>query len=166
MNRLLPFLFSALLWIGNTPLDAQTPVMLQSTDDPNIAFSSLRGKWVFINYWASWCGPCIDEVPELNRFYTEHKNKKVALFAVNYDGLSSDEQRELAKKWHLKYPSLLNDPAAALDLGDIQVLPMTFVFNPQGELHDILYGGQTQANLNAYLNEDALNNRITRRNNR
>lgn len=121
-------------------------VLLKTLTGDKINFSSLQGKWVLINYWASWCNPCLDEISELNHFYTRNKDK-VALFAVNYEGQSLRKQHYLAEKLAIGYPSLATDPARELNLGGIRGVPATFVFNPQGELSDVLYGPQTQQSL-------------------
>jgi thiol-disulfide isomerase/thioredoxin len=143
------FFLSLILLSCHNPLYAATAALLQ-TSNGEISFSSLKGKWVFINYWASWCHPCLDEIPVLNRFYAAHRNEPIALFAVNYDGFSKKEQRDLTQQFHIKYPRIEEDPATMLKLGDIRNLPTTFVFNPKGKLHDVLYGGQTIKSLNAY----------------
>ena len=120
---------------------------LHDINGHNLPWSELRGKWVFINYWASWCEPCMTEIPELNRFYAGSKHNKIALFAVNYDGLSISEQQKLIAQYHIKYPSLKKDPKLMLRLEDIRGLPATFVFNPKGELSNVLYGGQSVSSL-------------------
>lgn len=123
-------------------VSAQAGVVLTDLDGETIPFSTLKGKWVLINYWASWCQPCLDEIQELNRFY-KNKKEQVAVFAYNYDALPVIEQVKLIKHYGILYPSLQNDPGKALKLGDIRGVPITFVFNPEGELGDVLYGGQT-----------------------
>jgi thiol-disulfide isomerase/thioredoxin len=148
MRLFLMLCFSMLVAI--TPLHARTPT-LQNIDGDEFTFSSLKGKWVYINYWASWCAPCLHEIPEINRFYQQYKTKNIAVFGVNYDGLSSDEQRTLIQKYQLAYPSLGLDPADTLKLGDIKGVPVTFIFNPDGQLFDIKYGEQTIKSLSAYL---------------
>ena len=110
-------------------------------------FESLKGKWVFINYWAEWCQSCLDEIPELNRFYEKHRSTNVAFFAVNYDGLPEFKQKKLARYFKIQYPNLSHDPARALNLGDITGVPVTFVFNPQGKLVKKLFGGQSAGDL-------------------
>lgn len=122
-------------------------ILLKDSQGHDISFSSLKGKWVLINYWASWCKSCLEEIPTLNQFYLQHEHESVALFAVNYDALPLNKQTKLIKKFKIQYPSLLTDPAFALGLGDIVGVPVTFVFNPKGILVNTLYGGQSLKDL-------------------
>ena len=154
MNRIVAFGLTTLCSLPCYPLAAHKPIILHDIHGASFPFSSLEGKWVFINYWASWCHPCRNEIPELNDFYNTNKKDTVALFAVNYDGLPNEKQMELASQFGIQYPSLSHDPALDLDLGEIQVLPVTFVFDPKGQLHDVLYGAQTMQGLNAYLQKN------------
>ncbi|HAZ7574315.1 TlpA family protein disulfide reductase [Legionella sp. PATHC032] len=146
MKRLIP-IFIYLLILAITPFSTHAEALLKDNFGHNIPFSSLKGKWVFINYWASWCETCVDEIPEFNRFYKNHKKDAVALYAVNYDALPLPEQKLLIKKFNINYPNLLKDPAQDLQLGDITGVPVTFVFNPKGQLIKKLYGGQTAETL-------------------
>jgi thiol-disulfide isomerase/thioredoxin len=121
--------------------------VLKDVRGETISFDSLKGKWVLINYWASWCQSCLDEISELNRFYKKNKTK-VALFAVNFDLLPLPSQIALIKKYRIAYPSLQYDPGRSLNIGEIRGVPATFVFNPEGKLSSALYGGQTEESLN------------------
>lgn len=142
MSTLLKLFLTACIYFVSVAF-AQAEGLLQGINGQDISLSELRGKWVFINYWASWCHSCIDEIPELNRFYEDNRNNNIALFAVNYEMLPLDIQQQLIKKLDIRYPSLKRDPANDLQLGDIRGLPVTFVFNPEGKLINTLYGGQT-----------------------
>lgn len=141
MNSIIKGLCGVLLTLGVTSI-SQADVILEDTKGHNISFSSLKGKWVLINYWASWCKTCVEEIPEFNRFFQKHGNDTVALFGVNYDSLPLNKQNNLIKELNIQYPSLSTNPAFALGLGDITGVPVTFVFNPAGELVNTLYGGQ------------------------
>lgn len=147
MNLLIKSLFTVILMITTTMSHAD--VLLKDTQGNDISFASLKGKWVLINYWAGWCKTCIEEIPELNRFYRKHQHDNVALFAVNYDELPLDKQNSLIKGLNIQYPSLLRNPGFALGLGDIPGVPVTFIFNPKGELVNTLYGGQDVGALDA-----------------
>ncbi|WP_370272418.1 TlpA disulfide reductase family protein [Legionella sp. km535] len=129
-------------------------VILKDLQGQSTPFSKLKGKWVFINYWAGWCQTCLDEIPEFNRFYQQHKNNPIALYAVNFDALPLFEQKNLIRRFNINYPSLLNDPATDLRLGDISGVPVTFIFNPKGQLVKTLYGGQSVNSLNKVMMEN------------
>lgn len=125
---------------------AQAEITLKPLQGKNISLSSLKGKWVLINYWADWCHTCIQEIPEFNQFFQEHK-ADVQLFGFNFDELPGDVQQNLMKKYRILYPALAENPARELALGDIPGVPVTFVFNPAGKLVKTLYGGQSAADL-------------------
>ncbi|QDP71575.1 TlpA family protein disulfide reductase [Legionella israelensis] len=148
MKKMLTVLFLVMI---STSLFAE-PV-LKKLKGENISFSSLKGQWVFINYWASWCESCIGEIPALNQFAKENK-KRATVFAVNYDALPANQQLSLVRQYNILYPSLQNDPAKELKLGDIRGVPVTFVFDPQGRLVETLYGPQSVNSLNRILASD------------
>lgn len=143
-------LFSLVLFFSMALTHANT--VLTRLDGKDIAFEQLKGKWVFINYWATWCAPCLEEIPHFNRLASEKKGS-VVVFGVNYDAVSAKEQRQLSRQYNLRYPSLLNNPAEILRLGDIRGVPVTFIFNPQGQLQEVLHGGQSYENLLAVISK-------------
>ena len=115
-----------------------------------IHLSDYRGKWLVINYWATWCQPCLTELPELNQLYLNHElnhGKQVSVLAVNFDGLSHDEINQFAHRLQLKLPLLSRFPIGQYGVENIPTLPVTFLISPQGKLSKTLYGQQTQASL-------------------
>ncbi len=109
-------------------------------------FSDHRGKWMVINYWATWCKPCIEEIPELNNFAEKHKDT-VKLFAVDFDNARGDKLVASAEKMGIEFPILIDDPHSLLGFEKPYALPTTFVFNPQGKLQKTLLGPQTEESL-------------------
>lgn len=124
----------------------------QTADGNSGRFADTRGKWLFINYWAQWCKPCIEEMPELHRFQQEHRDRAV-LFTVNYDGAQGESLQQQIKKIGITLPVLLQDPAVALQFPRPDALPATYVFDPRGVLRHTLHGPQTAATLAAILDE-------------
>jgi thiol-disulfide isomerase/thioredoxin len=120
----------------------------QTLDGHSGRFNDLQGRWILVNYWASWCEPCIKEIPELNRFAQEQADK-VTVFAVNFDGAQGPELRQQVEKLQFAIPVLLADPAARLGYERPQALPSTFVFGPDGKFRQVLQGEQTVASLRA-----------------
>lgn len=101
-----------------------------------------QGNWLLINYWAQWCAPCREEIPELNVFAREQRDTLLA-YAVNFDDVQGDELLAQAASLNIKFALLATDPAKALGYPRPMVLPTTVLINPQGELHARLLGPQT-----------------------
>ncbi len=114
----------------------------------------LRGQWVFINYWAEWCAPCIKEIPELNRLHGHYDD--VTVVGVNFDGVSGGELQAQVERLGVGFPTLDTDPSAELGLATPQVLPTTVVLDPGGAVHGTLVGPQTFASLAAAIGRTAV----------
>lgn len=108
-------------------------------------WSALEGRWLLINYWAEWCAPCREEIPELNRIHEEADG--VTVLGVNFDGLQGEALASLMAEMDVRFPVLLDDPAARWEQSRPSVLPSTLVIDPDGELRDVLVGPQTYEDL-------------------
>ena len=93
-----------LLLIGFSSF-CQAEITLKDLDGNKTALSSLKGKWVFINYWAGWCRTCVAEIPELNQFYQNHQNDAVVLYGVNFDAPPLSEQKNIIRQLGIQYPN-------------------------------------------------------------
>lgn len=109
-------------------------------------YEELEGQWLVVNYWATWCGPCIKEIPELNALAEEHKGR-VRVFGVNFDQPIGEEIQAQVAKMKIEFPVYLQDPSKHLGIARPEVLPTTFVFSPAGDLHSTLVGPQTKETL-------------------
>ncbi|WP_185266903.1 TlpA family protein disulfide reductase [Halopseudomonas xiamenensis] len=110
----------------------------------SLSHADLQDQWVVVNYWAEWCAPCLHELPEFNRLA---ERPEVTVLGVNYDGVSGDALLALAQKMDIQFAVMGQDFADSLGLERPQVLPTTYVFNPQGELQHSLPGPQTERSL-------------------
>jgi len=109
-------------------------------------YEELNGKWLVVNYWATWCAPCIKEIPELNKLAEEHKDR-VLVFGVNFDQPIGEEIQAQVAKMKIEFPVYSEDPSSDLGIPKPEVLPTTFVFSPDGKLHLTLVGPQTEETL-------------------
>ncbi len=98
-------------------------------------------EWLVVNYWASWCKPCIKEIPELNKLH--QSSKEITVVGVNYDGLSGEELSIEASKLGINFPNLSSDPSSALETNRPIVLPTTMIVDKNLKLRDKLTGPQT-----------------------
>lgn len=108
-----------------------------------VRFSELSGRWLLINYWAEWCAPCREEIPELNELHEQRLAHGVEVFGVNYDDVRGEKLVELMKKMDIRFPVLAKDPRARWGYPQPAVLPTTVVIGPDGQLRQQLRGPQT-----------------------
>ena len=116
------------------------------------SFADLRGKWILINYWAVWCRPCREEIPELNALSAQLVDSLV-VFGVNFDAVSVDEMVLQSEALGIEFAVLRDDPAAALGYSRPELLPTTYLFDPRGKLVRVLQGRQTQESIISALEE-------------
>lgn len=107
-------------------------------------YRNWSGRWVLINYWAEWCAPCRQEIPELNEL---NARSGVQVLGVNFDGVPRESLPQLIAEMQIRFPTLLEDPGPRYSLERPRVLPVTLVIDPRGKLVTALQGPQTVATL-------------------
>ncbi|MCG8613385.1 MAG: TlpA family protein disulfide reductase [Pseudomonadales bacterium] len=112
------------------------------------AWRASQDHWRLINYWAEWCKPCVTEIPELNEL---HAAGDVVVFGYNYDGLSGDKLESSIQRLGIEFEQLSGDPADHFALEALQVLPVSLLITPAGELSQVLYGPQSAKNIMALI---------------
>lgn len=127
--------------------------VLHDVQGNSVPVSELKNKWVIINYWATWCGHCLEEIPELNRFYKDNQGKNILLFGVSYDVLSLTRLKFAVSAMHIEFPVLTDDPAQELGIDGTDVVPVTFIINPKGVVVKEIFGPNTEESLTAILHE-------------
>ena len=98
----------------------------------SVSLSDFRGKWVIVNYWATWCPPCLEEIPDLVSLYEENRDSVVVL-GVNYEEVNQEYLEEFVDSHMMSYPVVRSDPVPVTPLGPVLGLPTTFIISPQGE---------------------------------
>jgi thiol-disulfide isomerase/thioredoxin len=131
---------------GGAPrVGEQAPDFALRTLDGNVVrLSDLRGKVVLVNFWATWCGPCKAEMPDLQEVYEQHKDQLVVL-AVNAESNSVEETRRLVTDFrdelNLTFPIVLDTPEGSVfNQYKLQGLPDSFFVDREGVVRSISIG--------------------------
>lgn len=119
---------------------AKDAVVLQDLTGRRHSLSEYAGKWLIINYWATWCSPCLEEVPELVALYDDRKAKDLMVIGVVFDYETVEEVKRYVDDMLMSYPIVLGNKAVAKQIGSAEMLPTTYLFNPQGKLIKVKRG--------------------------
>ena len=115
--------------------------------------SDYAGKMVVLNYWATWCPPCREELPVLAIFHEEHQDKDAVVLGVASEKISAKKLSEFVDEQMIDYPVFLLTPSANTPFGLLRGLPTSFIISPDGKQVKTHLGPLTQKQLETYLQE-------------
>ena len=146
--RLLVLLMALLTAVPATaePVD----FTLENLDGKPVSLSDFRGKWVIVNYWATWCPPCLEEIPDLVQLYEENRDTLVVL-GVDFEEVDTEYLREFVDSHFMSYPIVRSEPLPVTPLGPVLGLPTTYIITPEGERIARQEGPVTREAIEAYL---------------
>jgi thiol-disulfide isomerase/thioredoxin len=143
-------LFLALAAIS-TPLQAETPAApavaeklpvigpapswsLVDLDGKPVGAEALKGKVVVVDFWATWCGPCVKEIPGYVELQKKHADRGLVIVGLSLDSKGEEAVRPFAKRMKVNYPLALATPEVIAAFGDIESIPTTFLIDRDGKI--------------------------------
>ena len=106
---------------------------LQSNGGKNLRLKEQRGKVVMLNFWASWCGPCRQEMPLLDKLYKRYSRAGFTLLGVNVDSNPADAERYL-KEVKVSFPILYDTKSTVSKSFDVSAMPTTVMIDRNGNM--------------------------------
>ncbi len=107
---------------------------LYSVDGRKVTLSSFRGRVVLLNFWATWCNPCKEEIPSLNSLSEIMRGKNFVILAVSEDNRGADAVIPFIRKFNVKFPVLLDPSRKVGTLYSIGGVPETFLIDTSGKI--------------------------------
>ena len=134
------------------PLLAEAPLEFALPDMQGELHSldQYRGQWVVVNYWATWCPPCLEEIPDLVAFH-ERNHGAAVVVGVNYEDIGTAQLAAFVNRHSMSYPVLRSAPFEDTPLGSIPGLPTTFLIDPDGHAVARQVGPITGEQIEAYI---------------
>jgi peroxiredoxin len=138
--------------------DDGSTFQLQDLDGNPVRLDDLRGKLVWVNFWASWCPPCQGETPVLRDLDEQYRDRGLAIVGVAVQETTIDNVREYAQRYELGYPIAFDTSADIFRLYRVYALPTQFFIGPDGTILDVVNGPlshqDAQARIDAWLPSD------------
>jgi len=153
-------IFIALLML----LGSAAPIAAYESEDPidfaleqlhgdEVSLSDHRGKWVVLNYWATWCAPCRKEIPELSELNDARTD--IVVLGLAFEDTDVESFDEFLKEFQPSYPLLLVDVSVPPEpFGAPKVLPTTIILNPDGVPTKTFLGPVTREQIETFINSE------------
>ncbi len=126
----------------NAPLTGKGPREISRL--PDFSLTTLNGevvssqdydqKVLLVNFWATWCLPCVEEVPQLNDLYSDFQSRGVEILGISMDSGDPEIIRQFIERHGVKYLVALDDSSVGDSFGGVYALPATFIVDQQGEI--------------------------------
>jgi len=115
---------------------------LQNRQQQSIALSSFRGKAVLLNFWATWCGPCQQEMPSLEALYQRYHDRDFVVLGVSLDEEGWKAVEDFTQQVSVSFLIVLDQAQSVSDIYQVYKIPETYLINPQGKIVDKFVGPQ------------------------
>ncbi|MFB6357313.1 MAG: TlpA family protein disulfide reductase [bacterium] len=125
----------------NVPAVKRTEFTLPVLDGEAVSLKQMRGQWVLLNFWASWCGPCLKEMPALEELRKRLPPDNFSLVAINLEEERSTV-RGIRKRYKLSFPLLLDRNGSIARQYQVRHLPSTWLLGPEGNIYGLIRGAR------------------------
>jgi len=132
--------FKALDLIRPSRPMAASDFVVPGLSSPPLRLSDFRGKVVFLNFWATWCLPCKEEMPAMERLYQRDKQKGLEILAISLDTQSAAAVQRFVTELKLTYPIGLDPKWAVAEKYTVRALPSSFLIDRKGSVVAIALG--------------------------
>jgi thiol-disulfide isomerase/thioredoxin len=136
---------TAMLFVASAAIPAISPsaaapdFTLRTMGGPNLRLAEQRGRVVMVNFWATWCGPCRQEMPQLDRLYQKYRSSGFVLLGVNVDD-DVLKAADVAGKLGVSFPVLLDTDKTVSKLYDLSTMPSTVLIDRDGKVRYVHRG--------------------------
>ena len=115
-----------------------------------ISLSNYSGKVVFLNFWATWCGPCKAEIPDFIEAYKQYKDKGMEIIGISVDRRNLNSVLKFVEKYKINYPVVMSTDKIQKDYEPGPYIPTTIIIDQEGKIRYKHIGYMSKEALNDY----------------
>ena len=133
-------------------------ITLTTLDGEEVKLSDFRGKNVVLNFWATWCPPCRAEMPHMQSYYEENKEKQnleIIGFNMTFSGDSIEKVEQFVASYKLTFPIFTTFDESVIDQYGVMTMPSTYFIDEDGRIHSIYRGPLDEESLAFYIEDMA-----------
>ncbi|WP_284141252.1 thiol-disulfide oxidoreductase ResA [Virgibacillus sp. LDC-1] len=142
----------AIYGVGDEAPDFKLQQVNQFNELESVQLSDFKGKGVMLNFWGTWCKPCEEEMPYMQKLYPEYKDKGVEIIAVSLDATEFVVEKFI-EKYDLTFPIPFDNKSLVRELYKIGPIPTTYFINPEGVIIEKVEGALTLEKLEGHLKD-------------
>ena len=148
------YIFFSLLGFALQVWSLQARAVDYELPDVNGQMQSLdqyKGKWLVVNYWATWCSTCMKEMPELISLHESNKDNDIVVVGISFESIEQKLLKEFVSDKSIPYTVLNTEPVRVTPLGKVPALPTTYIIDPEGKVVAGDVGIITQQDIEDYI---------------
>jgi len=124
---------AAMQLIRPKPAKDAADFLVRTPDDGQLRLSDFKGKVVFLNFWATWCEPCREEMPSMERLHRAYKDRGLVVLAISLDSQGASVVKPFVKRFALTFPIGLDPKMAVRETYGVWAMPSTFLIDRKGK---------------------------------